>query len=113
MSKFELIGPRPVPPASTSLPSAALDASRRHFEALMGLITMGVLMIPVLYYPGLMVIVIFAEVYLIDAIYARIYGARVKLSLPLERGTSARKSATGVFNDSFVTKATGFALLNR
>jgi hypothetical protein len=55
---------------------------------------MGVLMIPVLYLPGLFFIVIFAEIYLIDAIYARIYGARVKMSLPLGRRTSELKRAT-------------------
>jgi len=82
MSKFELTGPLRVPSASTSLSMAALGASRRQFEALMGLITMGVLMIPVLYYPGLAIIVIFAEVYLIDVIYARIYRAQVKLTTP-------------------------------
>lgn len=91
VSKFEPIRPTRLPSASTSLPTAALGASRRHFEALVGLITMGVLLIPVLYYPGLMLIVVFAEIYLIDAIYARIYGARVKMSLPLGRRTSGRK----------------------
>ncbi|MHA2041990.1 MAG: hypothetical protein ACW975_09015 [Candidatus Thorarchaeota archaeon] len=91
VSKFELTGPMRVPSASTSLPTAAIGASRRHFEALMGLITMAVLMIPVLYYPGLMFIVIFPEIYLIDAIYARIIGARVKMSLPLGKRSSAKK----------------------
>lgn len=74
---------------------------------------MGVLIIPALYYPGLGIIVIFAEVFLIDATYARIYGARVKLSLPIERGKSARRSTIGMFDDVSVIRATGFALLNR
>ena len=68
VSRFELTGPMRVPSASTSSTIATLGASRRHFEALIGLIAMGVLMIPVLYYPGLFFIVIFAEVYLIDTI---------------------------------------------
>ncbi|MHA2117914.1 MAG: hypothetical protein ACW98J_03260, partial [Candidatus Thorarchaeota archaeon] len=68
MSKFDLFGPKPVPRARASLPTVAFDATRRHFETLMVLIIMGVLIIPVLYYPGLTIIVIFAEVYLIDAI---------------------------------------------
>jgi hypothetical protein len=74
---------------------------------------MGVLMIPVLSYPGLFFIVIFAEIYLIDAIYARIYGARVKMSLPLGKRKAARKSTIGMFDDLSVIRSTGFALLNR
>ena len=113
VSKFEVTGPMRVPIASTLLPMTALGASRRYFEAFMGLITMGVLIIPVLYYPGLSIVVIFAEVYLVDVIYARIYGARVKMSLPSERRKNARKSPIGMFDDVSVVKGTGFALLNR
>ena len=115
VSKFELIGPMRVPPASTSLPTAALDGSRRHFEALMGLIAMAVLMIPVLYYPGLMIIVVFAEIYLIDAIYARIYGARVKMPLPLDRRASSQKRTARDFreNTAIWSSGFGFGLVNR
>jgi hypothetical protein len=79
----------------------------------MGLLMMVVLMIPVLYYPGLMVIVVFAEVYLIDAIYARIYGARVKLSLPLDRRTISKKSIARDFRDYSAIWSAGSGLINR
>ncbi|MFX0055388.1 MAG: hypothetical protein ACFFAX_09890 [Promethearchaeota archaeon] len=113
MSKFNLIKPKPVTQTRASLSIAAFNASRRYFEAFIGLITMGVLIIPILYYPGLSIVVIFAEVYLIDVIYARIYGARVKMSLPPERRKNTRKSPIGMFDGVSVVKGTGFALLNR
>ncbi|MFX1261750.1 MAG: hypothetical protein ACFFAZ_06665 [Promethearchaeota archaeon] len=91
VSKLDLTGPLQVPTASTSLLTSMLGASRGLFEALMGLIAMGVLMIPVLYYPGLFFVVIFAEVYLIDAIYSRVYGSRMEMSLSLREKTGTRK----------------------
>ena len=109
VSKFELTKPMRVPPVSTSLPIAAIGASRRHFEALVGLITMGVLMIPVLFYPGLGFIVIFAEIYLIDAIYARIYGARVK-ALTFGRRISARKIHS-TYDSRYISKTRPQGLL--
>jgi hypothetical protein len=72
---------------------------------------MGVLMIPVLSYPGLFFIVIFAEIYLIDAIYARIYGARVKMSLPLGRRTGARERT--VYDSRYVSMNRPQGLLTR
>ncbi len=111
VSKFEVTGPMRVPIASTSLPTAALGTSRKHFEALMGLIVMGVLMIPVLEYPGLFFIVIFAEIYLIDAIYARTYGARVKMSLPLGGRTDAKKRT--VYDCRYVSRTRPQGLLTK
>ena len=111
VSRFETTGPIRVFPASTSLSMAALGASRRYFEALIGLITMGVLMIPVLYYPGLAIIVIFAEVYLIDVIYARIYCARVKMSFPLGGRTGARKRAA--YDSRYISRTRPQGLLTR
>ena len=111
MSKFELTGPIRIPPKSTSLPTAALGASRRHFEALIGLITMGILMIPVLYYPGLFFFVIFAEIYLIDAIYARIYGARVKMSLPIEGKPGTRRRT--VYDSRYISRTRPQGLLTK
>jgi hypothetical protein len=111
MSKFDLIGPKPVPPASTSLPLTAFGAWRRRFETMMGLITMGVLMIPVLHYPGLFFIVIFAELYIIDAIYARIYGARVKMSVPLGERTSERRKS--VYDSRYISRTRPQGLLTK
>jgi hypothetical protein len=93
------------------LPTAALGASRGRLEALIGLIAMGVLMIPVLYYPGLFFIVVFAEICLIDAIYARIYGARVKMSLSLRGRTGARKRT--VYDCRYVSRTRPQGLLTR
>ena len=111
VSKFEVTGPMRVPIASKSLPMTALGASRRYFEAFMGLITMGVLMIPVFYYPGLLFIVIFAEVYLVEALYARIYGARVKMSVPLGGRTGTRIRT--VYDCRYVSKIRPQGLLTR
>ncbi|MFX1261751.1 MAG: hypothetical protein ACFFAZ_06670 [Promethearchaeota archaeon] len=113
MSKYDLIGPKPVSRTQPSLTTAALGASRRYFEVVLGLITAGILIIPVLYYPGLGIIIIFAEVYLIDVVYARMFGARVKMSIPFEKGKDTRKSPIGMFNDISEVRATGLALLNR
>jgi len=111
VSKFEVNGPMRVPIASTPLPTAALSATRRDFEALMGLIAAGILMIPVLYYPGLFFIVIFGELYLIDAIYARIYSARVKMSVQLEGRTSARNRT--VYDCRYASKIQPQGLLTK
>ena len=109
VSKYDVTGPIRVPIASTPLPMAALGATRRRFEALIGLIASGVLMIPVLYYPGLFFIVIFAELHLIDAIYARIYGARVK-ALTFGRRVSARKIHS-TYDSRYISKTRPQGLL--
>jgi hypothetical protein len=72
---------------------------------------MGVLMIPVLYYPGLFFIVIFAEIYLVDAIYAKIYGARVKMSLPPIGRTGARKRTA--YDSRYISRTRPQGLLTR
>ncbi|MHA2003333.1 MAG: hypothetical protein ACW960_04425 [Candidatus Thorarchaeota archaeon] len=97
MSKFGHIKQRQVPLASTSLPIAAIGLSRRHIEALMGMVMMVGVMIPVMYYPGLIVIVIFVEIYLIHAVYSRVFGVRVKALLPLQRGTRTRETTAHDF----------------
>lgn len=111
LAKIGLIGARDAARIKASVPRAEIAGSWRHFQAIAGIIAIIVLLLPIMVLPGLIVAILPAEIYLIDAVYSRISGTQdVTRSLPKESSTRGKREDARDFDGHTVARPTVFSL---
>lgn len=110
LAKIGLIGARDAARIKASVPRAETAGSWRHFQAIAGIIAIIVLLLPIMVLPGLIIGVLPAEIYLIDAVYSRISGTQdVTGSLPKESSMGGKRGEARDFDGHGVARPTVFS----
>jgi hypothetical protein len=108
------IGLREAARIKASLPRAEITGLWKPFQAIVGIMMMIGLMLPVMVLPGLIIFVLPAEIYLLDALYSRVSRAQgVTMSLPLESSVYGKRGIKRDFRSHTSVIQTGFSLCNK